>query len=286
MGDGDGWVICSLNHRHWGLYGAAGILITDGTRSVLQHRAPWTHEGDTWALIGGARDSHEDVVSAALREAVEEAAIDSAVLRPVGLLIDDHGGWSYTSIIAAPLAPISPHAANAESSDIRWWTNPEIESLALHGGFAGMWPRLRTVPAHLTVIVNATSERAGALSQLDPLQLSDRAYALARRGIRAGDLPDVAHAEDLDVVLPEVVLLVDVADGVDDADAADPGRIDGSVRPIWWRRSVRRQPWPSPAQALSLNAPTRVIAVGFTEPAPGLPTDAVYVDGDWLLKHE
>jgi 8-oxo-dGTP pyrophosphatase MutT (NUDIX family) len=280
MGDGDGWVICSLNHRHWGVYGAAGILITDGSRSVLQHRAPWTHEGDTWALIGGARDSHEDVVSAALREAVEEAAIDSAVLRPVGLLIDDHGGWSYTSIIAAPLAPISPHAANAESSDIRWWTNPEIEALALHRGFAGMWPRLRTVPAHLTVIVNATSARAGALGQLDPLELRERAYALARGGIRAGDLPDVSHAEDLDVVLPEVVLLVDESNVVDNADT------DGPVRAIWWRRAVRTQRRPSVAEPVALNAPTRVIAVGFTEPVPGLPADAVYVDGDWLLKHE
>ena len=64
-GDGNGWVFCSLGHRHWGRFGAAGILITDGLRVVLQHRAGWTHEGDTWALPGGARDSHETPAEAA-----------------------------------------------------------------------------------------------------------------------------------------------------------------------------------------------------------------------------
>ena len=54
-GDGNGWVVCSLGHRHWGRFGAAGILITDGDAVVLQHRAAWTHEGGTWAVPGGAR---------------------------------------------------------------------------------------------------------------------------------------------------------------------------------------------------------------------------------------
>ena len=68
-GDGNGWVVCALGHRHWGRFGAAGLLLTDGRRVLLQHRAAWTHEGDTWAVPGGARDSHEDPITAALREA-------------------------------------------------------------------------------------------------------------------------------------------------------------------------------------------------------------------------
>ena len=62
MGDGDGWVQCALGHRHWGRFGAAGLLVNADRDFVLQHRAPWTHEGGTWGLPGGARDSHEDVV--------------------------------------------------------------------------------------------------------------------------------------------------------------------------------------------------------------------------------
>jgi 8-oxo-dGTP pyrophosphatase MutT (NUDIX family) len=143
LGDGNGWVECSHGHRHWGRFGAAGLLITDGLRVVLQHRAPWTHEGGTWALPGGARDSHEDVVAAALREAAEETALDPQSVRPVHEWVDDHGGWSYTTVVAEALTELQPHAANAESLEIRWWLIDEVDSLPLHTGFASAWPALR-----------------------------------------------------------------------------------------------------------------------------------------------
>ena len=80
--DGNGWVECELGHRHWGLHGAAGLLLhtvdADGSlRVLLQHRADWCHHGGTWGLPGGARDSHETVEEAALREAAEETSIDA-----------------------------------------------------------------------------------------------------------------------------------------------------------------------------------------------------------------
>jgi 8-oxo-dGTP diphosphatase len=52
VGDGNGWVVCAAGHRHWGRFGAAGLLISDGFNVLLQHRAAWTHEGDTWAVPG------------------------------------------------------------------------------------------------------------------------------------------------------------------------------------------------------------------------------------------
>jgi 8-oxo-dGTP diphosphatase len=142
-GDGNGWVVCSLGHRHWGLFGAAGLLVTDGARVVLQHRAPWTHEGGTWALPGGARDSHEDVVTAALREAAEESGLDPVAVVPFGEWVVDHGGWSYTTVVARAVADFLPHAANAESVEIRWWDIDDVDRLHLHDGFAGAWPQLR-----------------------------------------------------------------------------------------------------------------------------------------------
>ncbi len=42
---------------------------------LMQHRAPWVHNGDTWGIPGGARDSHESAVEAAIREAHEEIGI-------------------------------------------------------------------------------------------------------------------------------------------------------------------------------------------------------------------
>jgi 8-oxo-dGTP diphosphatase len=142
-GDGNGWVICTLGHQHWGRFGAAGILITDGERVVLQHRAPWTHEGGTWALPGGARDSHEDATEAALREAVEETTLDPAHVSPYREWIDEHGGWSYTTVLAHADSRVSLAPANAESVDIGWWSIDEVDNLPLHTGFAAAWPSLR-----------------------------------------------------------------------------------------------------------------------------------------------
>jgi 8-oxo-dGTP diphosphatase len=142
-GDGNGWVLCSLGHRHWGRFGAAGILITDGARVLLQHRADWTHEGGTWAVPGGARDSHEEPVAAALREAAEETTLDPARITPFGEWIDEHGGWSYTTVLARTSDPIDPEPANAESVAVEWWPIHEVGSLPLHYGFAAAWPHLR-----------------------------------------------------------------------------------------------------------------------------------------------
>jgi 8-oxo-dGTP diphosphatase len=155
-GDGDGWVICAAGHRHWGRYGAAGLLLIDGDRAVLQHRAPWTHEGDTWGLPGGARDSSESPVQAALREAHEEAALDGGQIEATGMSISDHGGWSYTTVLARPLRDLTPHAANAESVEIRWWPLHEVDRLALHPGLAVSWPLLRAGAPQLVLVLPAS----------------------------------------------------------------------------------------------------------------------------------
>ena len=143
MGDGNGWVHCSLGHRHWGRFGAAGLLITDGTRVLLQHRAAWTHEGDTWAVPGGARDSHENPMAAALREAVEETSLDPGQIDPFSEWVDEHGGWSYTTILARSSSRTTVEPANAESTAIRWWALDDVADLRPHRGFAAAWPVLR-----------------------------------------------------------------------------------------------------------------------------------------------
>ena len=120
-GDGNGWVLCALGHRHWGRFGAAGILITDGARVVLQHRAPWTHEGDTWALPGGARDSHENPSTRRCGKPPRRPRSIPDRCAPYAEWVDDHGDWSYTTVLA-PLSGWSTCIpANTESVAIRWW---------------------------------------------------------------------------------------------------------------------------------------------------------------------
>jgi 8-oxo-dGTP pyrophosphatase MutT (NUDIX family) len=150
-GDGDGWVVCDQGHRHWGRYGAAGLLLRhspDGELAssasvLLQHRAPWSHHGDTWGLPGGARDSQETVEEAALREAVEESALDVEQVHITGIWVDDHGGWSYTTVLAAAPSELAVRAVTHESVELRWVAAWEVEALPLHPGFAATWPELK-----------------------------------------------------------------------------------------------------------------------------------------------
>ena len=150
-GDGNGWIRCGQGHRPWGVNGAAGLLLRHPgpggvTRVLMQHRAAWTSDGDTWGIPGGARDSHETSVQAALREAGEEAGIESGQCRC----------WanSSTTTVVGPTSPLSGTGdrsltvlANAESAELRWVTEDEVEGLALHPGFARSWPAVRSLHA-------------------------------------------------------------------------------------------------------------------------------------------
>jgi 8-oxo-dGTP pyrophosphatase MutT (NUDIX family) len=142
--DGDGWTQCALGHRHWGRYGAAGLLVAaPGPTVLLQHRAFWSHHGDTWGVPGGARGSTETAVETALREAFEETGLSNDGVEVVDELVDDHGGWTYTTVLARAGSELPVHALDQESTDVRWVMLPEVEALPLHPGFAGTWPALR-----------------------------------------------------------------------------------------------------------------------------------------------
>jgi 8-oxo-dGTP diphosphatase len=141
--DGDGWIQCACGNKHWGLNGAAGILIVRGSEILLQHRAPWVHNGDTWGIPGGARDSHESTIEGAFREAVEETGIDTSLLTVLHTYTDDHGDWKYETVIAKGSNEIVAHEVNDESHEVRWVDIERVEELPLHPSFAKSWPTLK-----------------------------------------------------------------------------------------------------------------------------------------------
>jgi len=147
--DGDGWVECRCGGKHWGLHGAAGLLLVRDGQILLQHRAPWVHNGDTWGIPGGARDSHETIQEAALREAVEEIGIDPLLVTPVETLRVDHADWSYETIIAHAAPELVAHEMNDESQQVEWVSFDDITSKHLHPSFAASWPDLRVLLAKL-----------------------------------------------------------------------------------------------------------------------------------------
>ena len=140
--DGDGWIECICGSKHWGKHGAAGLLIIRDGAVFLQHRAPWVHNGDTWGLPGGARDSHESVTEGAIREAIEETGIDPTHIRPLATFLDDHGTWSYSTVIAIADADLEGHKLNDEAHEVRWVKFDDVTRLPLHQSFAKTWPDL------------------------------------------------------------------------------------------------------------------------------------------------
>ncbi|MBX7431978.1 NUDIX hydrolase [Mycobacterium sp. Y57] len=158
-GDGDGWVVSANGAAYWGRHGAAGLLLrapwSDGSPAVLlQHRAPWSHQGGTWGLPGGARDSHETVEQAAMREAHEEAGLPPERLTVRTTVVTaEVSGWTYTTVIA-DAAELLETVPNRESAELRWVVEDEVASLPLHPGFAASWERLRIVAASIPLLVN------------------------------------------------------------------------------------------------------------------------------------
>ena len=143
--DGDGWVECACGNKHWGLNGAAGIMIVRGHEILLQHRAPWVHNGDTWGIPGGARDSHETTIEGAFREAIEETGIDTDLLTPLHTFTDDHGDWKYETVIAHAADGLVAHEVNDESHEVRWVDIEKVDELPLHPSFAKSWPELKAL---------------------------------------------------------------------------------------------------------------------------------------------
>jgi 8-oxo-dGTP diphosphatase len=163
-GDGDGWVVSNTGSWFWGRHGAAGLLLRaphhNGSAAVLlQHRAEWSHQGGTWGLPGGARDSHETVEQAAIREAHEEAGLseDQLTVRTTVITKEVVGEndtyWTYTTVIADAPEQLAT-TPNRESAELRWVAEDDVADLPLHPGFAASWARLRTESASIPLLVN------------------------------------------------------------------------------------------------------------------------------------
>ncbi|MDA2806419.1 NUDIX domain-containing protein [Nocardiopsis suaedae] len=218
-GDGDGWITLADGTHRWGRYGAAGLLLhapaPDGGRCVLlQHRAAWSHQGDTWGLPGGAADSGEGPVAAALREFGEEVAGDLGAVEVTGVYRAGDRVWHYDSVLAAAPEAAEFAPGNAESEAVRWVPLDEVPSLPLLPAFADAWPLLRSaLAARLVLVVEAgpVLEQAGEAATPERTSaLRDALSGLVRGGLPAGDLPPGLGLPPLHTWFPRVRLVTPV----------------------------------------------------------------------------
>jgi 8-oxo-dGTP pyrophosphatase MutT (NUDIX family) len=222
-------VECGLGHRHWGRYGAAGLLLRrvegDQDQVLLQHRAEWSHHGGTWGLLGGARQRDESAVAGALREAAEEGGLSPDAVRVHGCFDDRHGTWSYATVIATAGPETETRPTGGETIDVAWVDVDEVAAKLLHPGFAHTWPLLRAALEPPTVVVDAANvvgsrpdgwwrDRPGAARRL-----LDRVAAVARAGLADDQLPPELERPPLARWWPRWVVVVE---GQARAGADDP----------------------------------------------------------------
>jgi 8-oxo-dGTP diphosphatase len=192
-------VVSDTGAHYWGRFGAAGLLLRaprpDGTSAVLlQHRAVWSHQGGTWALPGGARDSHESAEETAIREAREEAGLTAEQLAVRATMITAElagiGGthWTYTTVIA-DADELLHTVPNRESAELRWVGEDEVAALPLHPGFAASWQLLRAAPA--TVPLGHGDERRRRLPRTMEIEAGVFIWCMPGDPIQSGQAPSL-----------------------------------------------------------------------------------------------
>ena len=148
---GDGFVTLADGSRRWGLFGAAGVLVRHVAapevepQYFLARRSMHTHLGGTWAIPGGALDEGETPLEGALREFDEEigVALHEREFEIAEVHEDDHGGWSYWTLVVDVPEPFDPPATLTwETSEVRWVRASELATLELFGAFRATLQRL------------------------------------------------------------------------------------------------------------------------------------------------
>ena len=114
--------------------------------------------------------------------------------------VDDHGGWSYTTVYADSATALDT-VPNEESAELSWLPVPSVDALDLHPGFGHTWPQVR-LPA-LQLVVDAANvvgsvpdgwwkDRSGAAERL-----RRRLAPLISTTLRIGDSSGVVSAVHL-----------------------------------------------------------------------------------------
>ena len=135
------------------------LVTTDGfllpnaelTRLDLMERKGFPESFDTGALLrfladikAGKRAVTAPRYSHMVYDVVpgEETTVDVAALQVMSELVDDHGGWSYTTVVAEADELFRVSTRGAEGLSMRWVPEDEVTALPLHPGFAATWPLL------------------------------------------------------------------------------------------------------------------------------------------------
>jgi 8-oxo-dGTP pyrophosphatase MutT (NUDIX family) len=147
------WVTCECGRRHFGPYGAAGLVLRDGAaRLLMTRRSEFVHFPRTWSFPGGALEAGESSIDAALREIGEELGVPAAAVSVVSTVPGtDHGVWRYVYVLADLLPQWTDMRLrlNFESEAVEWVAPADMASLPLHPDLATDLPALHAALGHV-----------------------------------------------------------------------------------------------------------------------------------------
>lgn len=84
----------------------------------------------------------QEILSGLAEIVNEETGLDPAEVAVAASYVDDHGGWSYTTVLARAPRLLEVHAEDRESTAVAWVPVEEVDRLVLHPGFAATWPQV------------------------------------------------------------------------------------------------------------------------------------------------
>ncbi|MBV9450997.1 MAG: NUDIX domain-containing protein [Streptosporangiaceae bacterium] len=140
--------------RHWGPYGAAGILPWTNQggalRVLLGKRGAKVHYPGTWDSFGGALKRDELPFLGALRELSEEIEVSGRTgrLMPGSLYVCKGCGWMFHSYLLEVAGhegglPAAAIRDQRETDALRWVRAEQVPAVRpLHPRFAESWPEL------------------------------------------------------------------------------------------------------------------------------------------------
>lgn len=222
MDAGEEWVRCAAGHQHQGPAGTAELFLRRSDQPdadvLLQRRTPSDPYGATWGLPGSARRPQSSDIPAALQAVIDSVSVDQAGVRVEGVWLDDHGGWSATTVIATAQGETEPHLINSDGEAVCWAAAPDLESWNLEPRLAATWSRLSKVGLAPVLIVDGANvvgsrpdgwwrDRAGAAARL-----RDQLAAAGAVGIEFAALQPAGPSGPVGVLCyPEIILVTEGA---------------------------------------------------------------------------
>ena len=187
--DGDGWVECAQGHRHWGRFGAAGLLLHRGAADGDERGCCCSTEpsGAITAAPGACSAAPGTATSSPWRppcaRPVRRPACTPTPCAVSGLYDDDHGGWSYITVVAAEVGDAAARPTSAETVEVAWWpVEPAARAAPASGLRRDLAGAARSLEP-LTVVVDA----ANVVGSRPDGWWKDRAGRGAAAGRRRGD---------------------------------------------------------------------------------------------------